>query len=138
VDVLDARNIPGIETPHDQDGRLGNAESCSAAEDREQGAFGEELAYQPLPSSAQGGADGDLLVASGGAREQQVGDVGAGDQQNQRDGAEQHQQGAADIADHVLPQADQVHAERLAQNIAQYDAYEILTPNYDHSKRDTT
>ena len=39
-------------------------------------------------ASGNGSADGDFALASGGAREQQIGDVGAGDQQDKTDRTE--------------------------------------------------
>ncbi len=41
-------------------------------------------------------------VAAFAARQEQVGDVGAGDEQHESDGAEQHQQQRTHVADHVL------------------------------------
>ena len=46
----------------------------------------------PAAAGADRGADGDLALAAGGAHEQQVGDVGAGDQQHEADRADQHEQ----------------------------------------------
>ena len=57
--------------------------------EREQHAFGEQLADDAAAAGADGGADGDLARAAGGARQQQVGDVGAGDQQHAADRAQQ-------------------------------------------------
>ena len=48
---------------------------------------------------AERGADRDLLLPAGGARQQQVGDVGARDQQHERDRAQQHEHRAAHVAD---------------------------------------
>ncbi len=55
-------------------------------------------------AGAERGADRHLLAAAEGAREQQVADVGAGDQQHQADGGEQHHERRADVADDVLLQ----------------------------------
>ncbi len=51
-------------------------------------------------------ADRDLLAASERAREEQVADVGARDQQHERDRGEQHHQRHADVADDQLLQRD--------------------------------
>ncbi len=90
-DVLQPRNVAGIDGAHHVEGPLGDEEAGGAAHDGEQKAFGQQLADDAQAARAQRGADGDFLFAGGGAREQQVGDVGAGDQQNQRDRAEQDQ-----------------------------------------------
>ena len=61
--------------------------------------------------AAERRADGDLALAAGGAHQQQVGDVGAGDEQHEADGAGEHEQRLADVADQHL--ADRIDAERL-------------------------
>jgi hypothetical protein len=66
----------------------------------QQDAFGEELADDASASGADGDADGDLPAACHGAGQQQVGDVGAGDQQHETDRAHQTQKRGAHIADH--------------------------------------
>ena len=56
---------------------------------RSRSAAGAPAAPRPAPSAR---ADGDLALPRGGAREQQVGDVGAGDQQHEADGGQQRQE----------------------------------------------
>ena len=63
------------------------------------------------PARAKRGADGDLFLASGSAGKQQVRDVRASDQQNQRDRSEQDQKSAAHIADHLFHQRNHVDGE---------------------------
>ena len=58
----------------------------------------------PRPARAQGGADGQLLTAALGPHQQQVGDVGAGQQQDDADRAQEHPERAADVADDVADQ----------------------------------
>lgn len=53
-------------------------------------------------AGAQRKTDRDLARSSGTAGQQQVGEVGTGDQQHQAGGAEQHQQRRPDLADHRL------------------------------------
>ena len=48
------------------------------------------------------GADGDLFAAREGAGEEKIGDVGAGDEEDERDGAEHHKQGGTNIADGLI------------------------------------
>ena len=55
---------------------------------------------------AERGANGDLLAAHRCAHQQQIGDVGAGDQDDDADGGEQRQQRRADAGDHAVVQAD--------------------------------
>ena len=58
----------------------------------EQHALGEELADQPAAARADRRAHGDFALADRRAREQQARDVGAGDHQQERRGAEQREQ----------------------------------------------
>ena len=63
-----------------------------AAGEREDDAFGQQLPDDAAARSADGGADRDLAPAAGRAHQQQVGDVGARDQQHEADGAAVDQQ----------------------------------------------
>ena len=58
-----------------------------AADEREQHAFGQQLAHQPHPRGADRETHGNLLLPRRGTRQQQVGDVGADEQQDQPDDA---------------------------------------------------
>ena len=55
-------------------------------------------------AGAQGDAHGDFALPRFGTREQKVGDVGAGDQQHEGDGAEQDQQRLVNIAEEFVIQ----------------------------------
>ena len=68
--------------------RQGDAQH--AAGEGQQQALGEELPHQLTPGGAERQPDGDLPLAHEGAGDQQVGDVGAGDEQHQADHAHQH------------------------------------------------
>ncbi len=64
---------------------------------------------------ADRGTHRDLTTAGIGAREQEVDDVGAGDQQDDRDGAEQDEQRAADVAgDELLHRNRGPHEPEIA------------------------
>ena len=76
-------------------------------------ALGEELAHQPPALGAEAGAHRDLPPPPLGAGEHQVGDVGAGDEQHEADGAEQEQQRRARVAHHLLVQREEDHRVRL-------------------------
>ena len=62
------------------------------ARDRNQEALGEELPHQIGAPRTKRDTDGHLLAADRRAREQQVGDIRAGDEQYGGDGAHQHDQ----------------------------------------------
>ena len=65
------------------------AEGC--AQQAQQNAFREELRHQPPAAGAQRGAQGHFARPARGAREFEVGDVGAGDQQHEEHRAEEHE-----------------------------------------------
>ena len=67
----------------------GQQDAGDAAADGQQQALGEQLADQPLAAGAHRRADGEFLAAGEGARQQQVGQIGATDQQHAERGAEQ-------------------------------------------------
>ena len=71
----------------------------------EQNAFHDELLEQRAEAGADGGADGDLAAAGFGAGEQEVGDVDAGDQEDEDDGAEEDEHGAAHAFDDFVLEA---------------------------------
>ena len=81
-----------------------------AARRREQQAFGEGETHQPDPRGAQGRAYGDLAIAAHRARQQQVGDVGAGDQQHSEHRAQQRERSGPRVA--YLAVAHRTHAQR--------------------------
>ena len=68
----------------------------------EQGALGEYQPREPPALCPQRRAHGHLLTAGIGAHQQQVGDVGTGDEQQQPDRPEQEQQGRALVADEIF------------------------------------
>ena len=76
-----------------QDGaraRKGHEEPRQAAQNSQQHAFRNDLADQPRARGAQRHPDGGLRPRRGAAGQQQIGDVGAGDQQHEAgDGHEQ-------------------------------------------------
>ena len=56
----------------------------------------------PAPAGAQRAPHRQLATAGGAASQHQVGDVGAGDEQDARDRAEQNNQAQAHVADHLF------------------------------------
>src|SRR5207237_2114184 len=70
----------------------------------------EQLADEPSAPRAQGAPDRQLTASRGGAREQEIGRVGAGDQQHQGDGTRQYKEALADVADRRLPEQLDIEA----------------------------
>ena len=84
----------------------------SAAEPGDDQALGDQLAHHVGSIGAEREARGDLLAPAGEARQQQVGDVGAGDQQHAADGAEQQQVALALIAHGIVEQRHYLDGRR--------------------------
>ena len=73
-----------------------------SAEQRQQGALGEDLGDQTPAAGAEHAAQRQLAAAAGDPHQQEAGDVGAGDQQHQADAAEQDDECRAHVADQVV------------------------------------
>ena len=78
--VVDARQVSRTQGQQRADAPSAQNKAGQAADDAEHQALGEELAHQTSAAGADGSADGDLPLTRGRAGEQQVRDVGAGDQ----------------------------------------------------------
>ncbi len=84
--------------------------SQPAAEGKHQ-AFGEHLANQAGTAGSQRGADGDLLAARSRARQQEIREIGTGDQKDGADRAQQREQPAPETAGQVFLKAAEFRAE---------------------------
>ncbi len=88
-----------------------------ASRQRQHDALGEQLADDPAARAADRGADRDFPSPAGRPHEQEVGDVGAGDEQHQADGAGEHHEGLSSVShQHVADRVDReaaVRAERV-------------------------
>ena len=73
---------------------IGDDESCKSPGDRQQNAFGQGLGDDLAPGGSNGHAQGGLAAAGDRANEQEVGDVGAGDEQHQAADRQQNLQAA--------------------------------------------
>jgi hypothetical protein len=74
------------------------------------GSTREKLAQQPASRRAKRQPNGDLAIARGRPREQQIGQVRAGNQQDKADGPEQYEDGPPHVA------SNQSIAERNDRN----------------------
>jgi hypothetical protein len=77
----------------------GDGDSGERAEEGEDENFSEQLGDDGAARSSQGEADGDFVLAASGAGEQERGDVGASDEEQERDGAVEHPERTAGVAD---------------------------------------
>ena len=82
----EARGVVAEDGDHGR-GEEQRGDDAASAEDE---AFGEERAAQGCGAGAECGADGEFGFAADGAGEDQVGDVGAGDDEQQPGGGEEH------------------------------------------------
>ena len=65
---------------------------------------------------ADGGAHGDFAAAGFGARQQEVGHIDAGDEEDEAHRAEEHEHGAADASDDLLLEAGEYDGVDLGSN----------------------
>jgi hypothetical protein len=86
----------------------GEQQADRGAAQRQQDAFRQQLAHDASAVGAQRGANGELTPSSRGARQQQIGDVGAGDDQHEPDRAHQQQQRGSNVPHHVVFHGDEL------------------------------
>ncbi len=110
VYFIEARKALWAELLQEFHAGIGEKNSSDAAGEREDQAFGEELAEQAGASGAERGANGDLALASGIAREKKAGDIGASNQENQGDRADEDHECRAHVADENVLQRIEPHA----------------------------
>jgi len=78
-------------------GPLGEDQPGHAADPGQQHAFRDELAEQPPAVGADGEAHGDLALARHGAGEEEIGQVGAGDQKHEAGEREEQRPGEHEV-----------------------------------------
>ncbi len=111
ADFIDARKA--IRCNEDQDAQSGVSKTQSerAAEETESNAFQEKFAGDAVRAGAESGANGEFLAAAFDADEEKVGDVRASDEQDEADGAHEHPERAANVADDVRFQRAEIRAD---------------------------
>ena len=85
-------------------------ERAEAASEGDQKRFDCELAKESNARGAKGRADGKFAAACRATREEEIADVGAGDEQDETDGAEKNSERCSCIAEQVLFERFGVHA----------------------------
>src|SRR5208283_1144108 len=71
--------------------------------------FAQQLAYNATPACAERGTNSNFAGSRSGAREKQVREVGAGDDEHEPDRAQKHQEGRANVADNQALKREQVN-----------------------------
>ena len=122
---------PGVHDPGDYGRRhlqeeaqayLSDRHACRGGDQREQEALDEKLSRQPRRARSERGPHGDFPAPRRAAREQEIRDVGASDQQHERDGAQQDEQGWTNRSeDDRLERLD----ERAATVVFRIVAFEV-------------
>ncbi len=97
--------------------------TCCAADGAEQEALGQQLPHYDAPGCAEGETKPEFVGAASGAYKKQVGEVHAGDQEDEGDGAHQHVQQGTGVADGFVFQGPEiaVHVEVGDAGIAGLD-----------------
>ena len=108
-------NVCAIDAAEQRHGGRRHQDAGRAAEQSEHGGLDEQLAAQAPGCRADGGAHRELASAMAGAREQQIGDIRAGDEQHQPDGAEHREHNRPRVADEIV--FDRQHPERPARRV---------------------
>ncbi len=81
-------HVAGLERDQEPVAEVSEQQSDDAAQQRQQQCFQHDQAQDSSPSCPQGKADGDFLLPTVGSRQQEIGDVSTGNEQNQRRHAE--------------------------------------------------
>ena len=110
-DLVEPRNRDAIADQCEQaaQAQRRDAQPGDAAGGSQHQAFGQHLAHQAAALGAERGAQADLALARRASRQQQVGDVDAGDEHDQRDRADQREQRRAQLADQLFLQREDHH-----------------------------
>ena len=89
----------------------GNEETGYASDQGDQKILGQKLAHDAPAAGAQGAANGQFVRARARAREDEVGDVGASDEEHETDRPEQGQDGGPDPLHQVFVERDHVEPD---------------------------
>ncbi len=87
ADGVETRDVSRVHRANDGEADARNDKTGGATQHSEQQALGQQLAHEPAPRCAERGSNRDFPLPSAGARQQQVGDVGARDQQHESNGS---------------------------------------------------
>ena len=103
--VADPRESGGREDDEKAQGSAGQSETGDAAQLADNGVSAEQLYGDAPTAGAERGAQCKLTPAAFGAHKQEIGDVGASDEQNHSDAAHKDPKECADVTDNVFVSA---------------------------------
>ena len=112
-DLVDTRQVAGAQRLDQPDAHPREPEAEHRAAGGEDQALGEHLGHDASPAAPDRRAHGDLAAAFRRPHQQQVGDVGARDQQDEPHRAEQGEQRGPRVLDHVVVHAGHRDLELL-------------------------
>ena len=102
TDVLQPRNVGRLRGHERARRHERNRQAQHRTRRPQDDGFGEQLTEQPDAAGTERRSDRQLRLTRGGARQEQVGDIRAGDQQHEANGAEKHEERRSHVAhDHV-------------------------------------
>jgi len=111
ADFVDARDSGRGHGDEGAQGGEGEAQADGAAKQAENETFKKQFTGDAVGAGAESGADGKLLAATFDADEKEVGDIGAGNEQNHADGGHENPESAAYIADDILLEGAEIRSE---------------------------
>ena len=109
--VANARRAFGRKPDEQAQERRCHSDANRAARQRHNRAFDEQLRRQPSARAAERRAHGQLVLPRSPARDEQIRDVGACDEQQESDGSEQHVQRQTDLRNGPGQQELRFHAD---------------------------
>ncbi len=112
TDLAEQRDVRGLGRHEGARRPGGEDEADTRAREPQHERLGQQLPEEPGARGAEGGAQRELLLARRGAREEQVGHVGAGDEEHEADGTQEDEQGPSHVADHEIVEADRREGQR--------------------------
>ena len=110
ADLGQARHLGGSRSHQDIHTPDRQHQSCDATDHSQQHALGQQLAGQAPGGGPEGRPHRELAAPGGGAGQHEIRHVGAGDEQDQRDRAEQGEKHRAGMTDDLVGQGHHVGA----------------------------
>jgi hypothetical protein len=107
----------GLKAAQPLDGDGGEQQPAARAERGQREALGQQLHRDAAAARAEGDAHRELVLPRERARQHQVGDVGAGDQQDEADRSEQNPQRPPHGADHLIEQRHDLEGETAVRRV---------------------
>ena len=111
------------------DGPVGDDHAGESTDQAEQAALEEQLADDAAPVGTECGADDELASTGGGAGEEEIRDVGAGDEQHEAGGGEQREERGTDLPEG--PVGEQLHVDGVSR-VALRKFFRELLGDVDH------